>query len=123
MGPMRFRPVLLLLALATQMVGCDLDRNTRSGADAGDAGVTPENACLEYAQILASAGQRCGQDYRVTYDDFVRVAANGDCANVVGIRDFRGLWNTCVVVLQTESCSDISAGVLDKTCQNQLLLK
>jgi hypothetical protein len=119
----RFEPALLAVFLAIPLVGCDLGKRSGSASDAGDAGVTPENACLEYAQILASAGQRCGQDYQVTYDDFIRTIALGDCANVVAIRDFRGLWNTCLVVLQTESCADISAGVFDKTCQNQLVLK
>jgi hypothetical protein len=110
------------VALFLSLVGCNLDPSKKSAADAGDAGISPENVCLEYAQVLATAGQRCGQDYHVVYNDFIQAAARGDCASVTAIRDFDALWNTCLVVLQNESCADLSAGVLDKSCKNQLIV-
>jgi hypothetical protein len=118
---------LALLSLVfLSLAGCVLDQSKKSGADGGDtadAAVSPERACLVFAEYLATAGQRCGQDYQVVYDDFLRTAVGGDCSRVTSIRDFDGLWDKCLVLLQNESCADVNAGFLDKTCSNQLIVK
>lgn len=80
-----------------------------------------ESACLDTADAVAKAAQRCGMDYKATYDGFVISAANGSCSNVVSVRDEAALRNVCLPSIAAESCSDLFAGTLDPSCQGQLL--
>jgi hypothetical protein len=87
-----------------------------------------EQACKDAADAVAKAQVRCGfSDYRAGYDAFVRVAANGDCASVLQIRDMDGLRKTCLPSLEgtpgseAMSCADLQQGKLIVECRSQLI--
>jgi hypothetical protein len=80
----------------------------------------PEQACLDTADAVGKAAQRCGLDYQKNYDAFVQTAAGGDCENVVRVRDENALRSTCFTSLQSVSCEDLKAAKLDASCQAQL---
>lgn len=73
---------------------------------------------------MAQWAQRCGQDYQTNYNAFVKAAANGNCANIVGVRDKNQLYNQCLPVFKTLPCSG-AGGVptLPASCDGQLLQK
>jgi hypothetical protein len=73
-------------------------------------------ACLDAADVVARAAQRCGQDYKANYDAFVQSAANGNCANIIKVRDETSLRQACFPSLVTVSCEDLKAGRLDASC-------
>jgi hypothetical protein len=83
----------------------------------------PQQACMDTADAVAKAAQRCGQDYQQNYDAFVRTAANGDCANIVQVRDEGALRGTCIPSLSTVACPDLLSANIDATCKGQLLRK
>jgi hypothetical protein len=100
---------------------------TPSGTDAGtntDAGgftstKTPEQTCLDTANVIALAAERCGEDYFDEYDAFIDAAAGGSCANVTKIRDEAALRGECFTYFATVSCSQIYDAP-PSSCNNQL---
>lgn len=80
-----------------------------------------EQACIDTAEAVARSAERCGDDYKVSYDGFVQAAAAGDCGNVDRIRDEAALRDTCIPYLATISCDDLAAGTIDPTCAMQLV--
>jgi hypothetical protein len=97
---------------------------TSSGGDGGSAS-GPQQACLDTAKAVATAAQRCGQDYTANYNAFISSVAQGDCANIVQVRDETSLRGTCIPSFSTISCADLTAtpAKLDPTCSAQLLHK
>lgn len=104
--------MLLVAGVALSLAAC---------ADEDDAPSAQETACLDSADAFAKAAARCGLDYAEERDGFIRAAANGDCANIVMVRDEKALRNTCIPSLSTISCDDLLAINLDPTCRSQLL--
>lgn len=92
--------------------------NRGSGDDAADV---EEQACLDVAEGVAAAAGRCGGDYQANYDAFIDGAAEGDCANIVQVRDRAALYDECLPSLEVVSCDDLLAGQLDDSCRDQLL--
>src|SRR5262245_34410450 len=72
-----------------------------SGASDG-----PTQACLDTADAVAKAAQRCGQDYKANYDAFIQTGAGGQCSNIVQIRDEPTLRNTCLPSMIKIPCPD-----------------
>lgn len=108
---------------ATRLVGCALALalGACSSWDTGtDSGNAPEQACLDTIEAFARAAERCGAEYRTTYDDLLMRNANGDCKNVRSIRDEAALRKTCLPFMQTQSCTDLRNGVVDPSCAVQL---
>jgi hypothetical protein len=70
---------------------------------------------------VADAGGPVPCTYQNEHDSFIINAANGDCKNIVKIRDEAGLRNTCLPSLQNISCADLKSANLDPTCKQQLL--
>jgi hypothetical protein len=86
-----------------------------------DVESAPE-ACRDLAATLAQrASTECGEDYDTVYDGFVRTAADGDCSNIVAIRDRDELYDECIPQLETAECSDLEAGALPPACSAQLI--
>jgi hypothetical protein len=79
-----------------------------------------ERACLDTVDAFARAAERCGGDYKTSYDSFLRRDANGDCKNVSSIRDENALRKTCIPFVQSEACDDLTNGVTDPSCAAQL---
>jgi hypothetical protein len=75
---------------------------------------------MDLATAVARAAARCGQSYTANYTAFVQAAANGDCSNILQVRDSASLYRTCIPSFNTISCSDLSAGNIDPTCRAQL---
>ena len=84
---------------------------------------TQEQACLDTADAVAKAAQRCGGDYQANFDAFVKNAALGNCANVIQVRDEAALRQTCIPSFTTIQCPALTAGTLDPTCKSQLVHK
>lgn len=104
------RVMLLVAAMATACGG---------GGD-DDAG---EQACRDFCDALADTFERCGADYTQTYNDCVQGAANGDCANVQGLRDADEFYDECIPWIRSEACAQIAAPgwTIDSSCEGQLL--
>ena len=83
---------------------------------------TGEQACKDVADSLAVAFQQCGFDYQMSYDSFVQGLANGDCANIVGIRDEPALYDDCIPTLKALTCPQINDPTLKlpASCLGQL---
>jgi hypothetical protein len=90
-------------------------------ASAKPAVSASEQACLDTADILAKAAQRCGQDYKANYDAFIANAAGGSCANISKVRDESSLRATCIPSIANIECSALLAGNIDASCRGQLL--
>ncbi|MBK9037004.1 MAG: hypothetical protein IPL61_38095 [Myxococcales bacterium] len=66
---------------------------------------------------------RCGVDtYQNCYDALVQ-SLNGDCANVVQVRDLDELYMQCLPWFDSVACSVVTAPgfMLDSSCNGQLL--
>jgi hypothetical protein len=107
---MRAIPVFLLLSV---VVACA----TTSPASGPPPSV---QACLDVLSALASAYDRCGTNYDQAYTQQLQAIANGDCNNIVGVRDADALDTTCIPSLRTIACTELVSGNLDPTCQLQL---
>jgi hypothetical protein len=71
---------------------------------------------------VAKAAVRCSLGtYSDNFTAFVQGAANGDCNNIVQIRDRDALYETCMPTFQTINCLDLSNANLDPSCRQQLL--
>jgi len=107
-------PGVVAGALALLLAAC-------SSWDTGsDSGKGSEQACLDTIEASARAAERCGADYKLTYDQLLQRNANGDCKNVRSIRDEAALRKTCLPFLQTQSCDDLHDGLVDPSCAAQL---
>jgi hypothetical protein len=84
------------------------------------SGNGPEKACLDTCEAFARASERCGADYKQSYDAILKSIANGDCKNVVSVRDEASLRGTCIPAVQTITCPDLTNGKLDPSCDKQL---
>ena len=85
------------------------------------AGATPPAACLDLADAVAQAAVRCGEGtYEQNFSSFVAAAAQGDCNNIVAVKDMSSLYSECIPSIQTLACADLSTGNLDPSCQSQL---
>jgi hypothetical protein len=103
------------------LVGCALALTACSSWDTGsDSGRGPEQACLDTIEAFARAEERCGGEYKTSYDALLQRNANGDCKNVRTIRDEAALRKTCLPFMQTQSCKDLHDGLVDPSCAVQL---
>ena len=80
----------------------------------------PEKACLDVVEALARAGERCSLEYARIYDQILHDVANGDCKNVMSIRDEALLRDVCLPALATEACPKVTSGDHDASCSKQL---
>lgn len=80
-----------------------------------------ERACLDTVDAFARAAERCGADYKTSFDTFLRRDANGDCKNVRSIRDESALRKMCLPFVRSQPCDDLANGVIDPSCAAQLL--
>jgi hypothetical protein len=109
------------MSRAALLVGCAFALTACSSWDTGsDSGKGPEQACLDTVEAFARAAERCGAEYKRTYDELLQRNANGDCKNVRTIRDESALRKTCLPFMQTQSCTDQKNGILDPSCAAQL---
>lgn len=108
---MRGVTLIFVMMLA---VGCGSSSNSNSMPN-------PPQACRDTADAVAKYGQRCGQDYVANYNAFVNSAANGDCNNIVAIRDEHQLYNECIPAFKTLACpSATGTPALPASCSGQL---
>ncbi len=106
---------LVSVAACVACAGC-------SSWDTGSSSVDgAEQACVETIETFARAAERCGREYRSSYDALLRRDANGDCKNVRTIRDEPLLRNTCLPFVRTQPCDDLTEGRTDPSCARQLL--
>jgi hypothetical protein len=83
-------------------------------------GPSDEDVCNDLIDALSNKIERC----KFGTEEEVRVALAkqyGSCADVRGIRDRDAIYDRCVPALDSMPCSDLQAGRLDESCQNQLL--
>lgn len=94
-----------------------------SSDDTADDVPLPEKACLDTADAIAGSAERCGFDYKANFDGFVDAVANGDCANIISIRDSKLLYGSCIPVLKGLSCEEVNDPnlMLPDSCNGQLL--
>ena len=80
-------------------------------------------ACLDMANAVAVAAERaCGQDYQTNYDGFVQSAANGNCQNIIQVRDESSLRSECMPWLAAATCAELSdPAAFPAACKDQLL--
>jgi hypothetical protein len=83
--------------------------------------VNPRDVCVDTANAVATAAQRCGELFADAFQDFVNAAAGGDCKNVKNIRDVNALYQSCIPWIQKATCNDLKAGNLPDSCLGQLL--
>lgn len=91
-----------------------------SGGDGGQMTVNPRDACVDTANAVAFAAQRCGELFADAFQAFVQAAAGGDCKNVKSIRDANALYTQCIPWIQKAKCADLQSGNLPDTCLSQL---
>lgn len=79
-----------------------------------------EKACHDTADRVAKRAVDCNMgsyaDVKASFESAV-----GGCDNIVSVRDETELREVCFPALDTISCSDLEAGVLDASCKEQLL--
>jgi hypothetical protein len=110
----RGAPGLAFVALAVTCGACgSYDTGAPDDAQA-------ERACLDAVDAFARAAERCGADYKTSFDTFLRRDANGDCKNVSTIRDETALRKTCIPFVRSQTCADLANGVTDPSCAAQL---
>jgi len=106
---------------ARAIVASALALGACSSWDTGsDSGNGAELACLDTIDAFARAAERCGAEYKTTYDELLMRNANGDCKNVRTIRDEAALRKTCLPFMKTQSCKDLHDGLVDPSCAAQL---
>jgi hypothetical protein len=94
-----------------------------SAALASGCGTTePEQACLDFADALASAGARCGFPYEVNFDDTVDRVAGGDCADIDSVRDLDAFESVCLPFIRQMTCQQLNQSEPDlpDACLGQL---
>ena len=105
----------------SRLIGCAL---ALAGCSSWDTGSAPGNgaelACLDTIEAFARAADRCGAEYKTTYDDLLMRNANGDCKNVCTTRNEAALRKTCLPFMKTQSCRDLRDGLIDPSCATQL---
>lgn len=89
--------------------------NTGSGTE-DDA----ERACAATIEAYARASERCGADYKTSYDALLSENAAGDCKNVRTIRDEPSLRETCIPFVESLTCKELADGKTDPSCSRQL---
>lgn len=129
-GAMRVPFRLLFSVLGALLhVGClpPDGTGTSSGSsggasDAGDGGATTAagRACLDTADAIAKASQRCGADYTAARNGAIRDLANGDCESVT-IRNETELRTQCFPSLASISCADLTNQRFAPSCAEQLI--
>jgi hypothetical protein len=91
-----------------------------AGCGGGSVG-EEEKACLDMADVVAKASQRCGGDYKANYDAFIDAAAGGDCGNIKDVRDVDALYDECFPYIESVSCIDlVDASSYPAACVSQL---
>lgn len=85
----------------------------------GDAQPTPEEACNDAADAIASMCERCGGG---TFEA-CRTAIGWDCTKAVRVRDEDALYQQCFPSLSSVSCDVVNAPGWspDSSCQSQIL--
>src|SRR5205814_9165165 len=86
--------VTMLCALA--LTACSQNSSTKPSTNSGSASSahTPPEACLDMADAVAKAAERCNLgSYQENHDGFISTAAQGDCNNIVGLRDATSLYD------------------------------
>lgn len=96
------------------------DAGTTSDGSAPPS-TSPRDVCVDTANAVATAAQRCGELFADAFQDFVNAAAGGDCKNVKNIRDVNELYTQCIPWIQRATCNDLRAGNLPDSCLGQLL--
>lgn len=85
--------------------------------DRGEAG------CEALAEAVGRAGERaCGGSYAEWRQSFVDNAVDGDCGNVVDLRDPVELFEECVPSFADITCDQLQNDPLDSSCEGQLLI-
>jgi hypothetical protein len=107
----------LALALALAALAASSCSSWDTGSDIGDG---PRLACIDTIEAFARTAERCGADYKTSYDLFLRRDAAGDCRNVRSIRDEATLRSQCIPFVESLSCSDLGSGKSDPSCAKQL---
>lgn len=106
---MKARAALLLLLAACS----SWDTGSGSGDEAAQA-------CEATLEALSRAAERCGDDYKTTYDELLAANAAGDCTNVRSIRDEPALRKTCIPFIESLTCTQLTEGKTDPSCTAQL---
>jgi hypothetical protein len=113
---MKTRTFYVALGITVAM-GCSSSSTTTNNKTSS----ANEQACLDMADAVGKAAERCGQDYAANRSAFIQNAVKGDCANTVSVRDEASLRSTCIPYFGTVSCADLLAGKVDDTCKAQLV--
>ena len=110
--PQRYLSVLL---------PCALIATAACGGDDGPSDA--EQACLDTADRFGDLCVRCGVDTYQACRDAIVQGVNGDCANVVQIRDIDELYMQCLPFFETVACSVVTTPgfMIDSSCNGQLL--
>lgn len=88
----------------------------------GCGGSDAEQACVDFADALATSGERCGFDYETNFDAAVDSAAGGDCENIDSVRDLDAFESVCLPYIRQLTCEQLnnSAPDLPDACLMQL---
>ncbi len=83
---------------------------------------SPAETCFDMADAIATAATRCGMDYQTNYDGFINAAANGDCGNILFVRDSAELYEDCIPWFCAATCEALQdPSQIPEACQDQLL--
>lgn len=105
---------VVLVVAAHSLAACSSwDTGSGTGDDA-------EQACELTIETLARASERCGDDYKTSYDALLQANAAGDCKNVRTIRDESALRAECIPSLESITCRDLADGKTHPSCAAQL---
>lgn len=88
-------------------------------------GKSPSEACEAVADAWFRTANRCSLSPATARDNFIKNAANGDCANVSSLRDEESLYGICIPSFETISCGAFQQvpAKLDPTCEKQFNLR
>jgi hypothetical protein len=92
----------------------------------GDQRSTAEQACRDAIDAFASSVRACPGTggYQFAYDTAITMIADGDCANVTGLRDEDLFYDTCIPNLNSLPCEqlrgNLSAVEWPVSCRGQL---
>jgi len=78
-------------------------------------------ACEDLADALVASAERCVIDPQGVRDHFLQSVANGDCDNIVELRDHDQFYDECIPFVQEIRCDRLLAGDYDSSCSQQLV--
>lgn len=86
---------------------------------------SPVDTCLDYAEVVAAACERCGRDYQANYEAFLKnITPAGDCSDTTFVKDVRAFYEECIPWFQASDCeTNAGPSYVEESCSDQIIWK